>query len=371
MRKLMIVEIENSYLNLFTPAVIVAAGYFLFNLMFWLILLIALLIIDVENPFRIWSFITIFANFSVCVIIYLIIIPKVKIRDTEYKEATPIAFVVAALLTCMTICSQALLKALAEFFDVGWIYQFPIPETLKDPALEILYLFLLLMSIVMFSELFVRRTIIPLLEDRGVTPVYAIILSSLGNSLIILPLYIIQIFQGRLYMPYMVLEFASITVLGLFAGITYIITRNILFPILIGFLYNSYEMIGFLGRSSENEMLLTIFDLVSIISLLVTILFVIYVIWRFRGKESVNKFIKKIKIRSAHKIQRGIIGFFVISIGLLVIQALVVIIVRHLTNSWNNPSNLFPDYVVCITIFYLLAAIIPFFLTISTEYALD
>ncbi|MFX1514755.1 MAG: type II CAAX prenyl endopeptidase Rce1 family protein [Promethearchaeota archaeon] len=371
MRKLMIVEIENSYLNLFTPAVIVAAGYFLFNLMFWLILLIALLLIDVENPFRIWSFITIFANFSVCVIIYLIIIPKLKIRDTEYKEATPINFAVVGLVTCMTIFSQALLKGLAELFDIGWIYQFPIPENLEDPAFEILYLFLLLMSIALFTELFSRRTTIPLLEDRGVRPVYAVILSSLGNGLIILPLYIIQIFQIRLNMPSMVLEFTSIAVFGFFAGITYIITRNILFPILVGFLYNSYEMIGLLGRSLEIEMLVTIFNLIFIISCLVTILCGVFAIWRFRGKNSVNELIRKMKLRSAQKIQRGIIGFFLISIGLLVFQALAVIVVRHLTDSWNNPSNLFPGYVVGITIFYLIASVIPFFLTVSTEYARD
>jgi membrane protease YdiL (CAAX protease family) len=307
----------------------------------------------------------------VCVIIYLIIIPKLKIRDTEYKEATPIGFLVVSLLVFMTIFSQALLKGLAKFFDVEWIFQFPDPVSVRDPAIEILYLFLLLISIALFTELFFRRTTIPLLEDRGVSPFYAVILSSLGNSLIILPIYIIQIFQTRLQIQSMVLELASITVIGLFAGITYIITRNIIFPILIGFFYNSYEMIGFLGRSSENEILLTIFDLIYIISFLVTILFVVYVIWIFRGKESVNKFINKIKMHSAHKIQRGIVGFFVISIGLLVFQALVVIIVRHLTGSWKNPSNLFPGYVVFITIFYLIASIIPFFLTISTEYARD
>lgn len=35
MRKLIIVEIENSYLNFFTPAVCIAAGLFLYSLISW------------------------------------------------------------------------------------------------------------------------------------------------------------------------------------------------------------------------------------------------------------------------------------------------------------------------------------------------
>ena len=48
MPKLEIVEIENSYLNFFTPAIIVAAGYFLFNLIAWPLLFVGQFILSLN-----------------------------------------------------------------------------------------------------------------------------------------------------------------------------------------------------------------------------------------------------------------------------------------------------------------------------------
>ena len=75
--------------------------------------------------------------------------------------------------------------------------------------------------------------------------------------------------------------------------------------------------------------------------------------------------IKEISIRN---LERGIIGFVVISGGLLIVQAIVVIIGRTLTEGlpyFNSP------YMLYSLTFYLVAFSLPFWLTITSEYAID
>jgi hypothetical protein len=62
MRKLEIVEIENSFLNFFTPAMIIATGFFLYNLFVYPLLILQWLSYE-DNPnfgidfFDLWNLI--------------------------------------------------------------------------------------------------------------------------------------------------------------------------------------------------------------------------------------------------------------------------------------------------------------------------
>lgn len=64
---------------------------------------------------------------------------------------------------------------------------------------------------------------------------------------------------------------------------------------------------------------------------------------------------------------RGVSGFFIISLGLLTIQTIVAKIGRILFVPVQE--DVFPEYFIYISIFYAIAFTIPFFLTISTEWA--
>ncbi len=68
---------------------------------------------------------------------------------------------------------------------------------------------------------------------------------------------------------------------------------------------------------------------------------------------------------------KGVIGYFVISIGLLTIQGIVAKTGRIIFNTaeLGYPEGIFPEYFIYIMIFYAIAFTIPFFLTISTEWA--
>ena len=83
MKKINIVEIENSYLNLFTPAVIVAIGYFLFNLLAWPLLFLEWLIKETILGFTIPIFDSVVAStvlVLISIIVYFVFIPKLKVK---------------------------------------------------------------------------------------------------------------------------------------------------------------------------------------------------------------------------------------------------------------------------------------------------
>ena len=91
MRKLEIVEIENSYLNFFTPAVIIATGYFLYNLFVYPLVIIQWLSYENKINISMIDFYTLIIPNITCLLgvlfIYLIIIPRLKVVDAEYRPA--------------------------------------------------------------------------------------------------------------------------------------------------------------------------------------------------------------------------------------------------------------------------------------------
>ncbi|MHA1944624.1 MAG: CPBP family glutamic-type intramembrane protease [Candidatus Hodarchaeales archaeon] len=364
MRKITIVEIENSYLNLFTPAVIVVIGYFLFNLIAWPILFLELLIEETIlqiNMQILDSVIVSIVLVLVSSIVYFIFIPKLKVKSVEYRRPNTNGFFVIFILFSVAIFSLFSLEFLFVLFDINMIWE-PMGGTeFDDLFVQLLSIVLTSLSSVAYHELIYRRTVIPLLEDRGVSSFHAVILSSLGYSLTFMPTFIMYPnISGFVY------NFSLLTILGLCAGFTYIITRNILFPFILGIFLAFYTELANIGQSLHHGNLFTIItDSIELFSILVTISALVYLLWKNKAKESSIEMLNRIKIGSVPNIKRGIIGFFLISIGLLALQAFVVKIGREVTH------NIFPEYFIFITPFYLVVFTIPFFLTTSTEYAQD
>ena len=155
------------------------------------------------------------------------------------------------MLIFLAIFSQVLFTKLSDLFDAKSIHNLTLPEEIDQPLILVLYLLLALIGSVLFSELIFRRTMIPLLEDRGVSPFLAVILSSLGSCFISLPSYILYPNITNL-----VFDLSLITIYGIYAGITYILTRNIIFPFLLGFFYSFHEVLSILGTFYDNDILL-------------------------------------------------------------------------------------------------------------------
>lgn len=362
MRKLIIFEIENSYLNFFTPAVCIAAGLFLYGLISWPLSLLNWVFHIFKINIDLKLLPLILQNLSgliVCLIVYFVFIPRLKVQDADFKKASSISFIIVLLVFCTVIFFRILLTAMVEFFGVK--IEAPFPWFLKsyDQLLNPMgmFFFLLYQLIIspLFTELVYRRTVIPLLEDRGLSPIHAVILSSLGFCLLYLPSYIQT--SNPLNSLYW---FVSTFLFGLATGIIYILTRNILFPILYAAFYYVYRLTDTFGSYFGNELLLMIQNLTNYATLLAGLVVIMYVILKLIAPKSPTNWVNIIKMRSVLNIKRGVIGFFIISFGLTGIQLLMNPIQKILTNS---------EYFIVNTLFYLVVFTIPFWLIITTEYA--
>ncbi len=378
MRKLKIVEIENSFLNFFTPAVIVAAAYFFFNLIMWPIVYVEILIMDLDPGIN-YEMLDLLSYsisyFLICFFFYYIIIPRLKIQDAEFKELNRNSYVLSGLLFCVAILIYMIFR---------WIFPLSGLEIVEDPLTGVttfeefinpiyLVLFTLyLVSIALFVEIIYRRTIIPLLEDRGLSPVYAILLSAIGQCFLDFPVYVIKF----LYHPQenllsvILWGFSSNLVYGIFAGIFYVLARNILFPILFFLGWQFHYLVAFLGVTLENQFFLIIYFLLNILSIILGLTTIVYVIYRLLDTKYSSDWTEILKKHSASNSKRGVTGFFIISLGLFVLQLVFIIVIRFITNFPTDWGNL-PNYILVVTPFYLLIFTIPFWLTISTEYAQD
>ena len=364
-------EIENSYLNFFTPAVMVAVGYFLFNLIAWPFFFYQwenlIPNAQADDAFLLLQYILPNVAYTIILaIIFFVIIPRLKTKYAEYKKASVDGFAIVLVFFCIFTTFQAILIGFIEFLDLeiesfyGAPYFVGSWMELENPVLMSLFLLFRLIMNPLFLELIYRRLMIPLLEDRGLSPFHAVILASLGDSFIAIPHYLLR--------PNIDLVRDSFTfilsfVFGMLAGLIYIRTRNILFPFIfsaISSLHN--EVIAELGVNLNDAILLDMDDLIITISVIVTLGILFYLVLDLiRNQFSLEGF-KILTKPSAPYIKKGVAGFFIISLGLLLIQTLVVKIGREITGG-------LPDYFYYIMIFYVIAFSVPFWLSIQTEFA--
>ena len=378
MRKIRIVEIENSFLNFFTPAVIVAAAYFFFNFIMWPIVYLELLIMELipEISYELLDLLLMSLGFLlICLFVYYIIIPRLRIQDVEFKELNHHSFVLSGLLFCVSILIYLVFRGIFPLSGLEIVEDPPISVSTFEEFVNPIYLILFmlyLVSIAIFIEVIYRRTIIPLLEDRGLSPFSAVVLSALGQCFIDFPVYIIKI----LYHPqenllsFILLGFSMNLIYGIFAGLIYILSRNVIFPILCFLGWRFHSLVSFLGLTFENQFFLLISFLLNLICIIIGLITIVFAIYRFLDAKYSSDWIEILKKPSASNILRGVIGFFIISLGLFTLQVLFIILIRFITDFPADWDNL-PNYILVVTPFYLLIFTIPFWLTITTEYAQD
>ncbi|MHA1966537.1 MAG: CPBP family intramembrane glutamic endopeptidase [Candidatus Hodarchaeales archaeon] len=368
MRKFEIVEIENSFLNFFTPAVLIPVSFFLFNLIGWLYLFLNYLISEqsIGFEFELVQVVTqILFLAIVCLLLYylLIYLPRLKVNDAEFKQVNKQSFYIIATLFCLFILSQSIIISLYElvFDKIDFHFDYVISDlnTVKsNPFFLVTYFIYSIILISLFSELVYRRAIIPMLEDRGLSPFHAVILASFAGGLINIPGYILYPDT-----PHIIYNSIITVLLGFFAGLAYVRTRNIIFPIILhSFLIFYYDIVYFLSETH-----LDVYELFNSLILLFALVFILYFVFKITIFKRDSKWIKFFKKHSTPNILKGVIGYFVISIGLLTIHGIVAKIGRILFVTTQGEP--FPGYFIYIMIFYAIAFSIPFFLSISTEWA--
>lgn len=364
MRKISISEIEDSYLNFFTPSVLIAAGIFLINLFNWPLSFLRWIMYESNVDVNLGVMSAIIANitgFAICLIVYLIFIPRLKVQDAKYEDITSKSIIIVCGVFFVIISLRIIITFIFDYTGSTIYLVYPwfmnSYSVLSDPMIRILFLLYQFIILPIYTELLYRRTIIPLLEDRGLSPFLAVILSSLGFCLLYLPVYLQTTnYPGTFYW------FISTFLFGLATGLIYILTRNVLLSILYSILYYAYRLSGEIGAYFQDEFLLTMHFLLNIIIIIGGLILIVYVVWNLFQRKSALKWVNVIKTPSAPKITRGLIGSFVISVVLVSIQFMVQFLIRIFV-----PSDVLLIFTAN-TVFYLIAFSIPVWLTITSEY---
>ncbi|MHA1969771.1 MAG: CPBP family intramembrane glutamic endopeptidase [Candidatus Hodarchaeales archaeon] len=294
--------------------------------------------------------------------------PKVNVLDTPMENINKKGFIITLVVFFLIVSFRIWMTfVFDEILNADTTLS--IPWYLRSYSQLTITLYLVLYSTYrlilrpLFHELVFRRTAIPLLEDRGLSPFHAVLLTSIGYCLFLIPNFFENPNQlGNIYWIF------STFLFGLGTGLVYILTRNVGFSILYSSIYNLYRMSGTIGFRLQNE-LETMFNIANLLILIAGISTLIFIIWDQLNDKITQTYINKLKIISVPNIRKGIIGFSILSVVLVLFQYFVSEIIDIVTFDSIVKTQIYPDIFILYTLFYLIVFSIPFLLSITSEYA--
>lgn len=313
----------------------------------------------------------------ISLLIYFVFNPRLKIRnlddynDNTYFNNFPKYITITIFIFCLAYVLQSLIKNLMliilnplgviQISDANMII--PKNSFFNDQLNTFLFLAYVMIFSPIFLEIIHRRTVIPLLEDRGSHIFYALVISSIGLAFPDLPP---NILNSNLYtvIPNVILDI----VYGLAIGFLYLLTRRILYPIILVSILNLYRHVEIINYYDNDPQLYDLLRNTFMVCLLVlTIISIISTIYFYKSKlyktlfQRIKKKVLKVKFRN---IVLGIIGFSFIALLLLAIQTIAIIVI-------NEISTTTTEYLLYSSLFYVIAFSIPFYFTITTQYVKD
>ena len=265
------------------------------------------------------------------VVTILILIPVLRTEKTEYQGLTlkRLIFVLGASCLALTVAIFLALGLLVLLTSLGLPIQSAYegfvlgPEQLANPWNLVLLFATVTVGAAVFEELVFRRTLIPTLEVRGMSPTMAVIASSLGFALIHVPNDVLNGSPG-----FVISHFITTTIIGLVFGFVYVLTRNVLFPMIIHGFINGIsfgEAILFelftLGVPAA-DLLLVSYSLMLFGFWIIAIVMGVYALFAFLSADPPD-WVCTMKEKSPINILPGLAGFLVIAFGLVSFQTIV------------------------------------------------
>jgi membrane protease YdiL (CAAX protease family) len=288
------------------------------------------------NP--IWNLIILFTGQILGTLIVLVfLIPWLRIKDVEHQPLNKYAFGSTLLIICLT-WALILVKAVILVFGIEY-FQLEPPKTGLDSLFMIDEIinpitFLILVAPIaigapIFEELVYRRLLIPLLEKRGLSPFGAVLASSLFFTLLHAPADIIN---GN--MTGTILHLTSVLILAFALGFTYIVTRNIIFPIMIHGFVNGIPLPQIiLEEGSDISMAYSIFYLIILVAIgLIYLIFLLLTVPKEKNPIIKQIIHGKIPINSIE-----FYGYFIISLGLLTLHTISSVYLLDLSSLVISP----------------------------------
>ncbi|MFX1251639.1 MAG: lysostaphin resistance A-like protein [Promethearchaeota archaeon] len=369
---MLIKEKNETWLNFFTPALVVAVGGALFgflNLLPVLVLPLVGPVLPFELDLVTISLLQAFLSQIIgAVIIFFVLIPFFKVKKVEYQTVSGFNFLRTILLACFTFAGGYLISRvlIIIFLGLGLVPQsgygsfFLTAEHVANPFIIVLYFAVPTIGAPVFEELLYRRMLIPLLEERGMAPFAAVVASSLIFAFGHLPN---DLLNGNLAGA--VVHISNVLIIGLVLGLTYILTRNILFSMIIHGLINFMSFLGPFVLVMENDGLLAVYGLTSLLILLVGISVAIFAIWQYL-RVSTADWVNLIKEKSAINILPGLVGFLIIAAVLTLLPLFWEIYISVLAYIFSNLPILL--FLILLGIGYIILIVTLLWLVSETKY---
>ena len=322
-----------------TPAIIAS---FYSSLQFLIEFFIAFLLYIVQLPNDIMIkrlFVLVIGQIICTAIFIIIIIPFLKVKDVEFNSINYSNFSTFIIVYCLYWAIMIPITLGLSIITNHLGLEFSIFNTLhlsKDHRGNIFFLGIWLIAgtlgVAIFFEYLYRRTLIPLLEKRGMSPFSAVLTSSCAFALVNIPFNLgfqitflresnlLNVYLSRYDLLnslfYSLNLFITAFLLGMACGIVYILTRNILFSIMIHCfgLLPYYLMVLF----NNNIILISLFCLLIIVMNISGVFIALYTLYSFLSTSSRANWITILQKKSLVDINRGLIGFFIIFFGIII-----------------------------------------------------
>ena len=231
-------EKKGKLLNFFTASMVVGVGGLLLSFLTILIsFIIVLTNFYLSFDYIVLSLLILFlSQFIGIFIVYYVFIPLFKAKNSEFHPITILNSVKTILLISGTftliVSINFILFYIFRVFKLspqsGYTNILLNPEHLTNPLNILIYYLPLTIGAPVYEELVYRRLLVPLLEQRGMNPLTAILSSSLLFALAHLP---DDLISGNLTGT--IMHISAVFLIGVSLGLIYVLTRNVFFSIII------------------------------------------------------------------------------------------------------------------------------------------
>ena len=274
------------------------------------------------------------------IIVFAVLIPFFKVKNIEIRPMstssagiTVVLFFLALSTTFLSgLFFTSLFTALNLEPQTGYSDLTITAEHLNNPIIVFLFLIAMTIGAALFEELVCRRLLIPLLEDNQMGPFLAVIASSTVFAMAHLDADIIH---GNIVGG--IMHTTGVFFLGMMLGMSYILTRNIIFPVIIHAITNLLGALNIIFMLMENDVLLTIYSVFVLILLVIGLVLTIVYVWKYFSGQ-VTDWILIIKRKSEVKEMREIIRFIVVGLAIVYLPSLLKIILplMNVNEIWNR-----------------------------------
>ncbi len=322
-----LVQTKSRFLDFLTPAMATESGMIVAALLS-LPLLFIILLFDFLLPLNSVSGNLLLLGMSQLIGFFIVkfgFIPLFRSKEIVHESVNTVNFrkmiMGITIVYSMAILSNIILISIFNSFDStpqsGYGSILITKELLNDPLTLTLYFLVPTLGAGVFEELVYRRMVIPLLEERGMAPKSAALASAFIFALSHLPNDLIN---GNLSGG--IVHVWGVFLIGTMMGLIYVLTRNIIYPIIMHATVNFISFLGPYVLLSESLGLLILYELIVFALIGVGSIFGVYLLIQY-FRHSDKEWIQMLKTRSLLDIKKGFLGYMIITT--VILTALVTI----------------------------------------------